>query len=188
MKYLSRAILTACVMAAPVPAFAADNLECMLGNYSADQDAVINKYIAEFELADMDQDLAPDEVMSVIDERMVPCAAMHEWSEEASEAAGLYRLSDLTIKAIAQKHPNAAEILRRVETDLSAEESTRFWQIMESVTTDGGAEPTDDDFYFIGIIMLRFQPDADEELQNSFGALAGMKVLMRSVEATFSEL
>lgn len=189
MKYLL-ASLALGAASLPATAQAADQLDCIAAGYSAEQQAVLDAHVAAFEISDMDTQERPMDVISIIEERAQQCASELGWSDDASDAAGLYHFGSLTAGSIRQKHPEAAAVIDKIDTELTDAERERFWSIMTFATGAGGTQsaPTNDDFMFVGMIILRFQPGADAEQQETIGALIGMEALLRSTEATFSEL
>lgn len=189
MKYFWASLALA-GSALPASAQVADQLDCIATGYSAEQKAVLDAYVAAFEISDMDIKDRPLEVLAIIDERALECASEYGWSVEASEAAGLYQFSDLTADSIAQKYPEAKVVLDKIDTELPDAERERFWSIMTSATGAAGIEiqPTNADFMFIGTTILRFSPGISEDEQNIVGSLIGMEALLRHTEATFSEL
>ncbi|MGB7374906.1 hypothetical protein [Pontixanthobacter sp.] len=188
-----RHVLTPLALAAailPATAHAADQLDCVSSGYSAQQQAVLDAHVAAFEISDMDTQKRPVEVISIIEQRAQQCARQLGWSDAASDAAGLYHLGSLTAGSIRRKHPEAAAVMDKIDTDLSDADRERFWSIMTSATGAGDTkkQPTSDDFMFIGMVIMRFQPDVDTAQQNTIGALMGMEALLRNTQATFSEL
>lgn len=189
MKYLL-ASLALGAAALPATAHAADQLDCISNGYDAEQQAVLDGYVAAFDISDMDTSERPMDVLDIIEERAQQCATEHGWSADASDAAGLYHFGFLTAGSLRQKHPEAALVIDKIDTELPDADRERFWSIMTFATGAGGekAEPTNDDFMFVGMIILRFQPGADMDQQETIGALIGMEALLRNTEATFSEL
>lgn len=189
MKYLLSSLALAAA-SLPATAHAADQLDCIAAGYGAEQQAVFDAHIAAFEISDMDTQERPTDVISIIEERAKQCASEHGWSDNASDAASQYHFGSLTAGSIRQKHPQAAVVIDKIDTELPDADRERFWSIMTFATGAGGEKtaPTNDDFMFVGMVILRFQPGSDMDQQETIGALIGMEALLRNTEATFSEL
>lgn len=101
--FLPVAILAAAFGAAP--AAAEENLDCVAGGFSEEQQQVIEAYREQYDFEQVRNPATTPELVAVIRERVGQCAAEHGWTEEATAAAAQYAGPALFADIILQAMP-----------------------------------------------------------------------------------
>lgn len=103
-RFLLPAALAALTLTA-VPALAEENLDCVAGGYSDEQQAVIEAFSEGYDIDRVRNPSASSELLAVIRERVLQCSGENHWSAEATAAAAQYAAPALFADIILQAMP-----------------------------------------------------------------------------------
>lgn len=119
---LGRFLLPAALAAMPltaVPALAEDNLDCVAGGYSDEQQAAIEEFRDGYDFESLRNPSHLQELGPLLRDRVLACAEEQAWSEEATAVAGQYAppalFSDVILHAMPLDPLQKFELLTRYQ-------------------------------------------------------------------------
>jgi hypothetical protein len=140
MRSVTTILMASGLLALAAPAQAADNLECMMRDYSAADQQLLDAFLANF---DYRGDLSElDVIEPVIAKRMTDCAAQHGWSLPARAAAVEYRRATLIREGLRRQSPATPGGLAAMDTAIAAIEPEILGNTIEAIAAGGGAMNT----------------------------------------------
>ena len=156
MRFLIPAALIAAAIPAPAMAQTPEALACMETGYSEQEQAVINEYIATFDLESMDGNDALAEALGL---RASACAGAEIFDEDLAMAMIQYQFAGLSLRGIETVRPDVVAVIRRIDTDLPADHRARFYSIFETsvfgdpLTGEERAMTAEEDAFFSDTVL-----------------------------------
>lgn len=157
---MRRAILAFGLLAAvlPAPAFAEDNLRCVISGYSDEQQEIVSAYRAAYDIEALRDPSGSTEVMAVNGQRAAQCAGEHGWNQEATTAARQYGWRYLSADFILHAMP--LEPAQKLDL-LSRYDAADREQLIDAISAASGnpilgrerRAPTDEDFAVVDSVV-----------------------------------
>lgn len=188
MRISHQLIVAASLLAVPASVQAADNIDCISSGYSAQEQALLDGFVADFTIDQFNDPTPPTEMVDVVGERAELCAANHGWSDAAVEAAMMMEISALSERGLRLSAPESAAIVDRVDTDLSAGDRSRLWGIIDKLASDSADQPSESDFMFLGLKILQLGADGSDKTSSEIGALLALMSMQRTARSKFPAL
>ena len=150
MRTTIAAALAAMFLSAPAAAQTPAALSCMQAGYSAEDQKIIDAYVANFSLDRMEGD---DALATMLGFRAGQCVG-DAADEDSMMAMIMYSFADLSLKGIAATRPDIVEVIGRIDTQLPADKRERFMGIFANSVFGGSEEsgeqsitPEEDEFF-----------------------------------------
>ncbi|MDN3645190.1 hypothetical protein QWY75_03090 [Pontixanthobacter aestiaquae] len=185
-------VLGAGMLLFAAPVLAAENIECSLTGYSDEQQKVLDTYQSGFTTKGLEDLERQAPMIDAVSDRILVCAEQHSWSDEAADAAFYYATTVIDERALRAFSPSASSVVDRVDSELTAGERDRVWKIIGAASdveaTENEQGMNDEDVLFLGAILLKLDPESDDETIESVGALLAMVSARRVALAEFATL
>ncbi|WP_209347835.1 hypothetical protein [Pontixanthobacter sp. CEM42] len=191
IKYAKSLVAAGTLLVSPA-AFAADNIDCGLTGYSAEQQKVLDTYQSGFTTKGMEDLERQAPMIDAVSDRILACGDQNGWSDAAADAAFDYATTMIDERALRLFSPSASSIVDRVDSELPAGERDRIWKIIGAASDVEGIESessiNEEDILFLGATLMKLDPLSDDDTVEAVGALLAMVVARRRALAEFSAL
>lgn len=128
MRPLIPIALLAALVTTPASGQTPEVLACMDNGYSEDEQAVIDNFVATFDL----DTLGSDEALAmVLGEKAADCAGEDFADDDALIAIIQYQFARLSLAGIDATRPDILEVMRRIDSDLEPAARTRLFELFE---------------------------------------------------------
>ncbi|WP_435417376.1 hypothetical protein WAB17_10915 [Parerythrobacter aurantius] len=175
----------------PAAAQANDGIACMDRDYTAEEQVVIDGFLASADVMAESFEAQSLELVVPLAMRINACTEQQGWNEQQGDQAFLYKFAGLMMEAQGLRNPKIVELDRRIREDVPAADRDRLYRIMREtsfgeMTGEPTRQPTRVELAFLDAVLASPAVGANGEEAELLGGYIAARMVSDDAGAAFA--